>query len=118
MRWTAADLPSFAGRTVVVTGANSGLGAITARELARVGARVVLAVRNTDKGEAAARQMTGQVEVRQLDLQDLASVRNFADTVDNVDVLINNAGIMATRRPGPWMASKARSAPITSATSR
>ncbi|EUA29961.1 short chain dehydrogenase family protein [Mycobacterium xenopi 4042] len=96
MRWTAADLPSFAGRTVVVTGANSGLGAITARELARVGARVVLAVRNTDKGEAAARQMTGQVEVRQLDLQDLASVRNFADTVDNVDVLINNAGIMAT----------------------
>jgi NAD(P)-dependent dehydrogenase (short-subunit alcohol dehydrogenase family) len=94
--WTAADLPSFAGRTAIVTGANSGLGAVTARELARSGAKVVLAVRTVSKGEAAAQQMPGQVEVRQLDLQDLASVRQFADGVDNVDVLINNAGIMAT----------------------
>jgi NAD(P)-dependent dehydrogenase (short-subunit alcohol dehydrogenase family) len=94
--WTAADLPSFAGRTVIVTGANSGLGAVTARELSRVGAQVILAVRNTAKGAAAAEQMTGDVEVRQLDLQDLASVRQFADGVDAVDVLINNAGIMAT----------------------
>ena len=93
--WTAADLPSFAGRTVIVTGANSGLGEVTARELARVGAQVILAVRNTGKGEAAARDMTGDVEVRQLDLQDLASVRQFADGVDSVDVLVNNAGIMA-----------------------
>ena len=93
--WTAADLPSFAGRTVIVTGANSGLGAVTARELARVGAQVILAVRNTGKGEAAAREMTGDVEVRRLDLQDLASVRQFADGVDTVDVLVNNAGIMA-----------------------
>jgi NAD(P)-dependent dehydrogenase (short-subunit alcohol dehydrogenase family) len=93
--WTAADLPSFAGRTVIVTGANSGLGEVTARELARVGAQVILAVRNTGKGEAAARQMTGDVEVRQLDLQSLASVRQFADGVDSVDVLVNNAGIMA-----------------------
>ena len=93
--WTAADLPSFAGRTVIVTGANSGLGEVTARELARVGAQVILAVRNTGKGEAAAREMTGDVEVRQLDLQDLASVRQFADGVDSVDVLVNNAGIMA-----------------------
>ncbi|MCV7399664.1 SDR family NAD(P)-dependent oxidoreductase [Mycobacterium fragae] len=93
--WTAADLPSFAGRTVIVTGANSGLGAVTARELARVGAQVILAVRNTGKGEAAAREMTGDVEVRRLDLQDLASVRQFADGVDAVDVLINNAGVMA-----------------------
>ena len=93
--WTAADLPSFAGRTVIVTGANSGLGEITARELARVGASVILAVRNTDKGDAAAAGMTGDVEVRKLDLQDLASVRAFADGVDAVDVLINNAGIMA-----------------------
>src|SRR6201987_3556465 len=93
--WTAADLPSFAGRTVIVTGANSGLGAVTARELARVGAQVTLAVRNTGKGEAAAREMTGDVEVRRLDLQDLASVRQFADGVDSVDVLINNAGVMA-----------------------
>jgi NAD(P)-dependent dehydrogenase (short-subunit alcohol dehydrogenase family) len=93
--WTAADLPSFAGRTVVVTGANSGLGEVTARELARVGARVILACRNTDKGDAAAAGMTGEVEVRKLDLQNLASVRAFADGVDAVDVLVNNAGIMA-----------------------
>jgi NAD(P)-dependent dehydrogenase (short-subunit alcohol dehydrogenase family) len=93
--WTAADLPSFAGRTVVVTGANSGLGEVTARELARVGAKVILACRNTDKGDAAAAGMTGEVEVRKLDLQNLASVRAFADGVDTVDVLVNNAGIMA-----------------------
>jgi NAD(P)-dependent dehydrogenase (short-subunit alcohol dehydrogenase family) len=95
MSWTAADLPSFAGRTVIVTGANSGLGEVTARELARVGAKVILAVRNTAKGDAAAAGMPGDVEVRQLDLQDLASVRAFADGVDGVDVLVNNAGIMA-----------------------
>ncbi len=98
--WTAADLPSFTGRTVIVTGANSGLGAVTARELARHGARVILAVRNTSKGEAAAQQMTGPnagpVEVRRLDLQDLSSVREFAAGVDKSDLLINNAGIMAT----------------------
>src|ERR1700738_2007875 len=99
-QWTAADLPSFAGRTVIVTGANSGLGAVTARELARVGAQVILAVRNTGKGEAAARDMTGDVEVRRLDLQELASVRQFADGVDTVDVLINNAGVMAAPRGG------------------
>ena len=94
--WTAADLPSFAGRTAIVTGANSGLGAVTARELARVGAQVILAVRNTGKGESAAREMTGDVEVRRLDLQDLASVRQFVEGIDsNIDVLVNNAGIMA-----------------------
>ena len=99
MSWTAADLPSFSGRTVIVTGANSGLGLITATELARVGAHVILACRNTVKGDEAAAAMTGSstgtVEVRKLDLQDLASVREFADGVDKVDVLINNAGIMA-----------------------
>ncbi len=93
--WTAADLPSFAGRRVIVTGANSGLGLITARELARVGASVVLAVRNTAKGDDAAATMTGDVTVRALDLQDLASVRAFADQTEAVDVLVNNAGIMA-----------------------
>ena len=95
--WTAADLPSFAGRTVVITGANAGLGEVTARELARAGARVVLAVRNTEKGKAAAERMTGDVEVRQLDLQDLGSVRRFADEMGALDVLVNNAGIMATK---------------------
>ncbi|SOX55711.1 KR domain-containing protein [Mycobacterium ahvazicum] len=93
--WTAADLPSFAGRTVVVTGANSGLGAITARELARVGATVIMAVRDPRKGEKAARDMRGRVEVRQLDLAALTSIHLFAEGVDTVDVLINNAGIMA-----------------------
>jgi NAD(P)-dependent dehydrogenase (short-subunit alcohol dehydrogenase family) len=93
--WTAADLPSFAGRTVIVTGANSGLGEVTARELARAGATVILAVRNEEKGRAAAATMPGNTEVRRLDLQDLASVRAFADGVAEVDVLVNNAGIMA-----------------------
>lgn len=93
--WTASDLPSLTGRTVIVTGANSGLGLITARELARVGARVVLAVRNADKGKDAAAGISGDVEVRELDLQNLASVREFAAAVDTVDVLVNNAGIMA-----------------------
>lgn len=95
-QWTSADLPSFRGRTVVVTGANSGLGLVTARELARVGAKVIVAVRNLDKGTAAAETMPGGiVEVRKLDLQNLASVHEFADTVETVDVLVNNAGIMA-----------------------
>ena len=111
--WTAADLPSFAGRTVIVTGANSGLGEVTARELARVGAQVILAVRNTGKGEAAAREMTGDVEVRRLDLQDLASVRQFADGVDSVDVLVNNAGIMAV--PHAVTAPRPLLAPVTMA---
>ena len=93
--WTVSDLPAFAGRTVIVTGANSGLGQITARELARVGAHVVLAVRNTAKGDDAAARMPGSVEVRKLDLEDLASVREFADGVTEVDILVNNAGIMA-----------------------
>ncbi len=93
--WSATDLPSFAGRSVIVTGANSGLGAVTARELARVGAAVTLAVRNTAKGQAAAAGMPGDVTVRALDLADLSSVRRFAEETAAVDVLINNAGIMA-----------------------
>jgi NAD(P)-dependent dehydrogenase (short-subunit alcohol dehydrogenase family) len=95
--WTAALLPDLTGKTFIVTGATSGLGKATADALAHAGAHVVLAVRNTDKGEVAAQQMTGDVEVRRLDLQDLSSVRDFADGVDTVDVLVNNAGIMATK---------------------
>ncbi len=93
--WTAADLPSFAGRTVVITGANSGLGEVTARELAGHGAKIIMAVRDTAKGEKAAANIRGLVEVTALDLQDLSSVRLFAEGVDGADVLINNAGIMA-----------------------
>ena len=92
--WTAADLPAFTGRTVIVTGANSGLGLITARELACVGAHVVLAVRNIAKGEDAAAGISGSVEVRKLDLGDLASVREFAEDAPEAEVLVNNAGIM------------------------
>jgi NAD(P)-dependent dehydrogenase (short-subunit alcohol dehydrogenase family) len=95
-KWTAADLPDLSGRTAVVTGANSGIGRATAGELARTGARVVLAVRDVAKGEAAAAQMSGTVEVRRLDLADLASVRAFADGWEGeLDLLVNNAGVMA-----------------------
>ncbi|MFD4182373.1 oxidoreductase [Rhodococcus sp. NPDC058514] len=94
-RWSSADLPSFDGRTVVITGANSGLGLATARELARVGARVVLAVRDVGRGKQAAGTITGAAEVRALDLADLASVRRFAEEwTGDIDVLVNNAGIM------------------------
>lgn len=83
------------GRTVVVTGANSGIGRAAARALAAKGARVVLAVRNAAKGSAAAETMTGDVVVRRLDLADLASVRAFAeDFTEPIDVLVNNAGLM------------------------
>ena len=94
--WSTANIPDQAGRTVIVTGANSGLGFHAARELAQRGAAVVLAVRNVAKGEEAARGITAGVEVRQLDLADLDSVRRFADAWDGpLDLLVNNAGIMA-----------------------
>jgi NAD(P)-dependent dehydrogenase (short-subunit alcohol dehydrogenase family) len=94
--WTAADLPDLTGRTVVVTGASSGLGAYVARDLAAAGARVVLAVRDVAKGRAVADTIDGSTEVRPLDLADLASVRAFADAWSgDLDVLVNNAGIMA-----------------------
>ena len=88
-------LPDLTGRTAIVTGANSGIGRITARALAEHGARVILAVRDVRKGADAAATMAGETEVRHLDLADLASVRLFAGGVDGpVDLLINNAGLM------------------------
>lgn len=90
-------VPDQTGRTVVITGGNSGLGFETARRLAAAGAHVVLAVRNRERGEEAATQMTGSTEVRLLDTSSLDSVRAFAaDAPERIDVLINNAGVMAT----------------------
>ncbi|MEU0312463.1 oxidoreductase [Nocardioides sp. NPDC006273] len=94
-KWTSDQLPSFEGRTVIVTGATSGLGRIVATELSAKGARVVLAVRNVAAGEEVAATIGGKTEVRSLDLADLSSVRQFADAWGGtIDVLINNAGIM------------------------
>jgi NAD(P)-dependent dehydrogenase (short-subunit alcohol dehydrogenase family) len=88
-------LPDMTGRTAIVTGANSGIGRAAARALAGAGARVVFAVRDTDKGRAAADATPGTTEVRRLDLADLASVREFAGGWDgDIDLLINNAGVM------------------------
>jgi NAD(P)-dependent dehydrogenase (short-subunit alcohol dehydrogenase family) len=96
-KWTAEDMARQDGRTFVVTGGNSGIGLVAARELARAGASVVLAVRDAARGEQAAETIDAAVEVRSLDLADLASVRAFADEWDGpVDVLVNNAGVMAT----------------------
>jgi NAD(P)-dependent dehydrogenase (short-subunit alcohol dehydrogenase family) len=95
-KWTAADIPRQDDRTFVVTGANSGIGLEAARALAGAGGRVVMAVRDTAKGSTAAAGITGDVEVRQLDLASLDSVRAFAaDLPGPVDVLVNNAGVMA-----------------------
>jgi NAD(P)-dependent dehydrogenase (short-subunit alcohol dehydrogenase family) len=93
--WTADDIPDQTGRTIVVTGANSGLGAAVTRALAAKGAHVVMACRSVAKAERAAAAMPGDVAVRRLDLADLSSVRTFADATGDIDVLVNNAGIMA-----------------------
>ena len=99
MSWTEKDLPDLSGRTAVVTGANSGIGFHTAKHLARHGATVVLACRNTDAARAAAARIDGSTRVAELDLASLASVRAFAESVDHpVDLLINNAGVMTPPR--------------------
>lgn len=97
MRWTADQIPSLEGRTFVVTGANTGLGFEATKELAAHGGRVIMACRNLEKAEQARARVRGDVEVRQLDLADLESVRAFAAGMDEeIDVLINNAGVMMT----------------------
>jgi NAD(P)-dependent dehydrogenase (short-subunit alcohol dehydrogenase family) len=98
-KWTVADVGDQRGRTVIVTGANSGLGAEVSRVLAEAGARVIMACRDPGKAQVVADTVGGVTEVRRLDLADLSSVRAFAGGLDeDVDVLINNAGVMAVPR--------------------
>lgn len=107
MGWSADDIPSLEGQTFVVTGANSGIGLVTARELAKAGATVVMGCRDPERGEAALASVRADApgadaELGRLDLADLASVRDFAGTVaaehPRLDGLVNNAGVMATPR--------------------
>ncbi|HEY0636425.1 MAG TPA: oxidoreductase [Pseudonocardiaceae bacterium] len=104
-KWTAADIPDQSGRTVLITGANSGLGLESARALVARGARVLMACRSEERGTAAVKDVAGAgpgtAELVPLDLADLASVRKAAAEVrertgDALDVLLNNAGVMAT----------------------
>ncbi len=93
--WSTTDIPDQTGRSIIITGANSGIGRAAARALSGAGARVVLAVRDVEKGKAAAATMPGKTEVRRLDLASLASIRAFAAAwEDDLDLLINNAGVM------------------------
>jgi NAD(P)-dependent dehydrogenase (short-subunit alcohol dehydrogenase family) len=101
--WSTSDIPSLVGTTAVVTGANSGIGWHTAAELARHGADVTLAVRNLDKGEAAAARMregaAGTLRVARLDLGSLRSVQEFAEAWEGpLGLLVNNAGLMTPPR--------------------
>jgi len=105
-RWTAADLPDLTGRRVLVTGATSGIGLVTATELARHGAQVLLGARDAERGEAAAALVRdassgrGTVRVVMLDLADLASIAAAAQdvAVEPLHLLVNNAGVMAIPR--------------------
>ena len=103
MFWSLDALPDLAGSTILVTGANSGIGLEAARMFARRGARVVLACRSLDKGREALASLTGGPhELLRLDLADLASVRAAAtevrDRIGRLHVLVNNAGVMALPR--------------------
>ena len=105
MSWTADDIPEQDGQTIVITGANSGIGLEATRELARNGATVIMACRSTERGEDAANGVRGEIpdadlRVEECNLGDLESVRSFAAGLEDeaIDVLINNAGVMAIPR--------------------
>lgn len=107
IKWSTTDIPDQTGRVAIVTGANTGLGIETAKALAAHGAHVVLAVRNAEKGKAAADAITAahsnaDVTLQSLDLSSLESVRRASDELkaryDKIDLLINNAGVMWTEK--------------------
>ncbi|OBI94052.1 SDR family NAD(P)-dependent oxidoreductase [Mycobacterium asiaticum] len=104
-KWSVSDIPDQSGRTVVVTGANTGIGYHTAAELAFRGAHVVLAVRNLEKGNTALARIIAvkpdaDITLQELDLGSLASIRRAAQALrasyPRIDLLINNAGVMWT----------------------
>jgi NAD(P)-dependent dehydrogenase (short-subunit alcohol dehydrogenase family) len=97
--WTPTRLGDLTGKRIVVTGATNGVGLGTTRALAKAGAHVILAVRNTELGEQRAAEVGGSTEVVKLDLADLTSVRAFPGLIEgDVDILINNAGALTDRR--------------------
>lgn len=106
-KWTAADIPDQSGRIAVITGASSGIGFEAAAMLADKGARVILAVRDLEKGGVAAARIRARtphadVALQELDLARLESVRSAANELrrecPRIDLLINNAGVMCTQR--------------------
>ena len=97
--WSPSRLGNLTGKRIIVTGATNGVGLGTARLLARAGAHVILAVRNTDLGAQRAAEIGGSTSIAKLDLADLSSVRAFPDLLDDdVDILINNAGGLTQHR--------------------
>jgi NAD(P)-dependent dehydrogenase (short-subunit alcohol dehydrogenase family) len=97
--WSPSRLGNLTGKRIIVTGATNGVGLGTARVLARAGAHVILAVRNTDLGAQRAAEIGGSTSIAKLDLADLSSVRAFPDLLDeDVDILINNAGGLTQHR--------------------
>jgi NAD(P)-dependent dehydrogenase (short-subunit alcohol dehydrogenase family) len=107
MAWRTSDIPAQDGRVAVITGANSGLGLATSRELARAGATVIMACRDPDRGEEALAALRatvpgGSLELAPLDLASLASISALAEALlaehPTIDLLVNNAGVMATPR--------------------
>jgi NAD(P)-dependent dehydrogenase (short-subunit alcohol dehydrogenase family) len=97
--WSPSRLGNLTGKSIIVTGATNGVGLGTARVLARAGAHVILAVRNTDLGAQRAAEIGGSTSIAKLDLADLSSVRAFPDLLDeDVDILINNAGGLTQHR--------------------
>lgn len=102
--WTKKKIGNQAGKTAIVTGANSGIGYYTALELGKAGAKVIIACRDSKRGSEALEQLQkeapqAQFQLEQLDLSDLMSIRlfveRFLDEHKQLDVLVNNAGIMA-----------------------